>query len=937
MATTVSVEVDFTNDGTWVDITAYVLHVKTSQGILEDRPDLLTAGIGTLTLILNNKDKRFSPAYTSGPYYGNLLPNRPVRLRATDGVTTWDVWTGFVREIDPNPGETGPYLARMKCEDALGQLYAAKFSVPLQQDETGDTILKKVLAEAYKTGRASGAFTFKESVTLGDRVVINGTPFNFVPSLTGGDNEVLFGTAGNDAPSNLLAAISEGEGKGTIYSNDITRLDNVTAEAKDAYGQSTISFSLGLGLNPGGVDYVSQEIVLDDAMPVSSVWLYVGKVGAPGFDLDCGIYDAYTGGSLIDANATFTITAGDVSTTPGWVEFSFADEITLPKDNSVWLRLDPDGSNGSAYYTWGYVTSQILADTKIWYYSYTAGVPQVFLYNMAFYFAGTVTIQANARGTWGNAITLAAGTLRDLVESATLNVGTAAAGTYASTWHQDGVYYQIGEIASTPGFDLELNFAVTAGVAGQTFGLYGRYGGSVGHTVNVDAWNGSTWDNLGTLPYSASDALHTFTLDATHTESNNVRVRIYHASPGNATHNLYIDYAYVVVDGLVASDNVTASGSTLSGGADFSPVSLQAGANSFEFAGDTWREAETNVFRMIQDVTKAEWGMFWIDRDGTLTWKNRKYFFGLASATAALTLSTATSTKHLDQRGRITADSVFNRVTVRNRPRIEESSVGVVARSGSPIRVGPRSGVVRWSPEVEYTEDDTVIRLPFVEEDTGDVIGAKDLITPVRTTDYTLNTLPDGSGEDYTNYQGFTVSFVQTASGVEVAFKNNAIGDLYVIDFQVRGVRLISRDQQEIIKEDATSIADYGQRDLTVELPFFTSQIFADALAGYQLSRWKTPTYRVEDVVISARHDNALIEGTSTNLFALKIGDVIVLTEGQTGVTAEKYMITGIEYTIQVGKHYIARLMLRKVSDVAYWLLGVSGYTELGQTTRLGL
>ena len=97
---TLTVEVAFSSSPltaapVWTDVTAYVRHspgVRISRG----RPsELSTFTAGQLSLTLDNRDRRFDPLYSAGPYFGNLTPRKQIRVRATSG-STYEVFRGFV-------------------------------------------------------------------------------------------------------------------------------------------------------------------------------------------------------------------------------------------------------------------------------------------------------------------------------------------------------------------------------------------------------------------------------------------------------------------------------------------------------------------------------------------------------------------------------------------------------------------------------------------------------------------------------------------------------------------------------------------------------------------------------------------------------------------------------------------------------------------------
>lgn len=51
---------------------------------------------GTAKVTVNNRARRFDPLHAAGPHYGELKPNKRMRVRATYDGTTYEVFTGFV-------------------------------------------------------------------------------------------------------------------------------------------------------------------------------------------------------------------------------------------------------------------------------------------------------------------------------------------------------------------------------------------------------------------------------------------------------------------------------------------------------------------------------------------------------------------------------------------------------------------------------------------------------------------------------------------------------------------------------------------------------------------------------------------------------------------------------------------------------------------------
>jgi hypothetical protein len=108
---------------TWTDVTSYVRGMEIDRGVNDDW-DLVASGSASVTL--SNLDRRFDPFNTTGPYYGNLLPRRQIRIRATHGVTTYDVFRGFVDGWPPTWTDAGyDSTVTLSCFDALDLLGSA--------------------------------------------------------------------------------------------------------------------------------------------------------------------------------------------------------------------------------------------------------------------------------------------------------------------------------------------------------------------------------------------------------------------------------------------------------------------------------------------------------------------------------------------------------------------------------------------------------------------------------------------------------------------------------------------------------------------------------------------------------------------------------------------------------------------------------------------
>lgn len=84
----------------FTDVTAYVLNVSTHRGSSRVDGPIVRYEAGTATVTLANADRRFDPTNLAGPYTGGgvtqIVPMVPVRIRASFGGTTYDLFRGYV-------------------------------------------------------------------------------------------------------------------------------------------------------------------------------------------------------------------------------------------------------------------------------------------------------------------------------------------------------------------------------------------------------------------------------------------------------------------------------------------------------------------------------------------------------------------------------------------------------------------------------------------------------------------------------------------------------------------------------------------------------------------------------------------------------------------------------------------------------------------------
>jgi hypothetical protein len=131
--------IDWTDTVTYVDMTPYVIDAQWSLGM--GRPYQMTADESILTLTMSNADGRFAPEKTSGPYYGNMLPRRRVRVDHDGNV----MFFGFIDSYSVDP--TGNFTKRaVITARGVKHLYDDKpADVPRLVDVTSDVAIEAVV------------------------------------------------------------------------------------------------------------------------------------------------------------------------------------------------------------------------------------------------------------------------------------------------------------------------------------------------------------------------------------------------------------------------------------------------------------------------------------------------------------------------------------------------------------------------------------------------------------------------------------------------------------------------------------------------------------------------------------------------------------------------------------------------------------------------
>lgn len=365
--------------------------------------------------------------------------------------------------------------------------------------------------------------------------------------------------------------------------------------------------------------------------------------------------------------------------------------------------------------------------------------------------------------------------------------------------------------------------------------------------------------------------------------------------------------------------NLAVSGATLSGGVD-GPVGLmsyETGTQTIEIAGDDWTPENTNALNAMSDVVNSEWGFLWAAGDGTLTFKNRDWIFKQQATAAVLALDNEPDA--ID--GGVDIGEVYNQVVLTYQPRAI-LDVGVVARLNTGIQVDGKRQYRRRNPSDPVRAVSTVVKIPYIDPDTGQTIGAKDLVHPVPGTDYRVTRGKLGLTVDKSSEGFITCTLARNATDVEVTFQNTNQLTHWVWDFQVRGAGMVKYDRENIIAEDADSIAAYGRRTLPrISIPYPSTRAFAESVAAYMLSRHKDALFRIPTIAFKGQ-----TKVGSVALYSIDIGDLVTVTEHQAALDTVRFMVIGMRWRLDLGGRSDLQWFVRRMDDVIYGIYDDATY-----------
>lgn len=104
---------------TWTEVTSSVRSMSIDRGRSDDWDNFS----GSASVVLDNRARLYDPFYTSGTYYGKLLPRRQIKIEATFDSSTYPLFRGFIDGWPPSWTDAGgDSTVTLSCYDAMALL-----------------------------------------------------------------------------------------------------------------------------------------------------------------------------------------------------------------------------------------------------------------------------------------------------------------------------------------------------------------------------------------------------------------------------------------------------------------------------------------------------------------------------------------------------------------------------------------------------------------------------------------------------------------------------------------------------------------------------------------------------------------------------------------------------------------------------------------------
>lgn len=398
-----------------------------------------------------------------------------------------------------------------------------------------------------------------------------------------------------------------------------------------------------------------------------------------------------------------------------------------------------------------------------------------------------------------------------------------------------------------------------------------------------------------------------------------------------------------IVAGVVAQinqrgDQLTA---TLLALGTFPPfaTALSAGVDTFPYALDDLDPTRSTIVDGFDSTAKS--GLLdriWEKADGTLVFESRwAREQGVSNAITLTDVAPGGSPglALIALPAKRSRASLLNRFQVTVHPkRVDAAAVILYAyqTSASDPMIAPMSTVTIQAPYVDPANPANRIggfNTLIDNGGGGSMIGASGNLP---TADWQITSAAAGGGTDIS--ANFTVTVVYSGTQATFTITNLSTVTGFLSRLQCRGQGIYDYQVAVGVAANASSQNAQGQVVTQIDCPYQPDPNFAQLGAQYLALLFGTPQTALDQGVQMFVHGGD--EATMDTLLQREISDAIAITETVTGLSSGLFWINAVQESYDERMNLTLTWMLQPRDPNQYWILGVAGRSELGQTTVLG-
>ena len=180
------------------------------------------------------------------------------------------------------------------------------------------------------------------------------------------------------------------------------------------------------------------------------------------------------------------------------------------------------------------------------------------------------------------------------------------------------------------------------------------------------------------------------------------------------------------------------------------------------------------------------------------------------------------------------------------------------------------------------------------------------------------------------------ISVSKFANSMKITLTNNGAAPATITTFQAKGLPVKYKEPVRVSDEDTTSQGKYGIKTYKLPGPWLPDTNNARDFCRYVISRYKDPLPVIQLSFKANKDERHMIQALNR-----KISDRVKVRVTSPripfGINGE-FFIEAISHRITQwgGVHEVFFDLSDASGDSGYWILGVTGFSELGETTRVG-